>query len=469
MLNKQHVAGHWNLWLATGAAAILLALFLGYGFLSPGTYYDDDISHYLIARGSWLHPSLLWDTWGRPAFTMLYAPISLLGFGAARAFSAVIALITCLLAAQVAKSYGARAWWIAVPLTGLQPELLRQAFSVSTELTAAFLLCAALVAYKNERWTLLGLIAGFIPLARYELLPVLAVLGVILLRKRAFAGFALLAVPMATQNILNAVTQGSLLHLLFPLDYAAGVHPGQGKFDYGDSSPLHYLLASPKIFGWVTVLLMLWGAIRSRFGLLHAIIVIGFAVLAISSGSLVPKNVPVYPRYATIISPAIGILAAIGFDRLWPKVSAAAEPRTMPGTRIPLAHLAGILAALVLAAPTIAAVKPFLLSPERMAVMDTARWFQAGPYANRLVVCSHVWFPYATGLDRYDSRVYRFMNPQAVESAPPGSIIIWDRHYSPRLHFLVPLDTLQDNPRFRLLRHRTAWRNFDIYVFEKMF
>lgn len=466
MQDNKQAAERWNLALAIGSGLVFLAVALFYGFLSPGAYYDDDISHYLIARSTWHHPMLLWNTWGRPGFTALYAPVSLLGFGAARAFSAVLALAACFIAARVARLYGARWWWVAVPLTAFQPEHLRQAFSTSTELSAAFFLCAALLAYKSGRWTLLGLLAGITPLARYELIPVCAVFGVILLRKRAYAGLALLVLPMATQNILNAVTGGGLQALLFPFDYAAGAHPNQGVFDYADNSPFYYLLASPKIFGWIPVLLMLWGAIRSRVGLLHTIIAMVFVLLAVATGAIVPKNVPVYHRYAAIISPIVGVLAAVGFDRLW---SAAAGARDLPGTRIPIPHLAGVLAAIALAAQTASAVKPFMLTPARMTAMEAARWFKSSPYADRLVVCSHVWFAYAADLDRHDTSTYLSMTADAIEAAPPGSIIVWDRHYSPRLHFLVPLEYLQDPNRFRPLYRGAGGRKFEIHVFEKMF
>ncbi len=131
--------------------------------------------------------------------------------------------------------------------------------------------------------------------------------------------------------------------------------------------------------------------------------------------------------------------------------------------------MAGILVAVILGARTVAAVRPFILTPERMAVLETARWFRASPFTDRLVVSSHVWFAYAADMDRYNPRIHRFMNPASVESAPPGSIIIWDRHFSPRLHFLVPLETLQDPARFRPLYRGAGGRKFDIHVFEKMF
>ena len=458
----------WNVRLAWGAAIAALAIFILYGLFSNGTYNDDDISHYLIARFSWLHPSLLWDTWGRPAFTVLYAPVALFGFGAARAFSAVLATLTCVITARVARVYGARLWWLAIPLTALQPEFLRQGFSTLTELTGALFLALALLAFRHRRWTWLGLAAGVLPLARDELLPISAIFGLILLKERSNKGLVLLVLPMAVQNILNAMTQGSAAPLLFPFNYALGAQPGQGTFDYADNHPLYYLIHSPEIFGWIPLILLAWGLLRLRPGLLHAILLTAFAILAIASGALVPQNAPAYHRYAATLGPLVGLLATIGFDRLWSARIFARLTRPVPFARIPALQLAGVLLVLAFAVMTLPGMKPFRLSRERMTVIDTARWFETGPYSDRVVVCSHVWFAYATGIDRFDPRVYMTTTPEHIETAPPGSLIIWDTHYSPRLSFCTPLESLKDNPGFRLLHHRAANETFNIYVFEKL-
>ena len=127
--------------LAVAAALLVTAVAAVYGLLSTGTYYDDDIAHYLIARYAWKHPGLFMQTWGRPAFTILYAPAAALGFGAVRCFSAVLAGVVCFMAARLAKLYGVRWYWLAALLTGFQPEVLKLAFSCLTELTFMFILC----------------------------------------------------------------------------------------------------------------------------------------------------------------------------------------------------------------------------------------------------------------------------------------------------------------------------------------
>jgi hypothetical protein len=53
----------------------LFLLFIWYGFRSTGTYYDDDIAHYLIARFSWQHPVLFLNTSaGQPSRSAMLQP-----------------------------------------------------------------------------------------------------------------------------------------------------------------------------------------------------------------------------------------------------------------------------------------------------------------------------------------------------------------------------------------------------------
>ena len=66
------------------AAFTLLGLVLSItmGVLSDGTHQDDDLTHYQMARWAWHYPAYLLDNWGRPGFTIPYAPAAGLGWGA---------------------------------------------------------------------------------------------------------------------------------------------------------------------------------------------------------------------------------------------------------------------------------------------------------------------------------------------------------------------------------------------------
>ena len=56
----------------------------------------------------------------------------------------------------------------------------------------------------------------------------------------------------------------------------------------------------------------------------------------------------------------------------------------------------------------------------------------------------------------------------AIESAPPGTMIIWDSHYSIRPPEGMQLRDFKFDPRFRMLKESIATnRRFAAYVIEK--
>lgn len=297
-------------------ALAVLALSATAALLSSGVYYDDDLAHYLIARFSWQHPELLLDTWGRPAFTLLYAPAAALGFVPARLFSALLLAATALAAARLAELHGVRRPWLAVLLVGLQPELLRQGFSTLTELVFALLLTLALIAARQERWAPMALAAGWLPLARYESLPLVAAFGLLLLARRRWGLVPLLAAPLLLQNGFHALREGQPALLLFPLDQLFGLRASAPSFDYGLGDPLYYLQRAPEAYGAAIFALCVLGMLRVRFGLLQASVLITVAVLCFSYWRLTEAGVAGYVRHLAVVAAPVGVLAALGAERI---------------------------------------------------------------------------------------------------------------------------------------------------------
>jgi hypothetical protein len=445
----------WDIHERVTLAACLLVtiLAIAYGLLSTGTYTDDDIAHYLIAKYSWKHPSLFLYTWGRPAFTILYAPAALLGFDAVRVFSALLAGVVCLLAARAAKLYGVRWYWLAALLTGFQPEFLRQGFSSLTQLTFMLLLCGSLIAYRKQRWAWMAFLAGWMPLARYESVPIVIVLAALLLQVRKPALLLLLAGPFAIHNVYHAVELGTASALLFPLDQVMGVRPGANTYNFEPGHPLHYIRLMPTAFGWVALLLALWGAVRSRFGLLQLSVLLLVGVVSVIQWRFPHVGIPPdWPLYLSICCPAVGILAAVGFEKIFRGETAKAW---------------GIGVLVAAAVMTLIQVRPFQITRERIMASEAGRWFITGEYRDRLVLGSHVWFYHSAGLDRFDEKVSQRITPDNLRAAPDGTIVVWDSHYSHRLQYKTPLRMLTGNPQCREIRR---WENgrTRIIVFEKL-
>lgn len=490
---------HAPLALALLAAVAVTALSAAFALASTGVYYDDDLAHYMIARFAWRHPELFLNTWGRPGFTMLYAPAAALGFVPARLFSALLAGATALAAAYLAQLHGVQRSWLAALLTGAQPELLRQGFSTLTELVFALMLALGLIAARRERWAWLALAAGWLPLARYESLPLVAIVGVLLLVKGQWRLLPLLALPLLAQNSFYALRESNLALLLFPLDQALGVRASAPSFDYGTGDPLYYLNLAPVAFGPAIFALACLGMVRARPGLLQFSVLTMLAVLSLTYWLLPGAGVAGYVRHLAMVAPAVGVLAAIGLER----IAAPRAQASIPGWLIPLLGVglalwlglrnmyagalvaaAGALLPLVPRATLRAAettilgigalavvtaalhVRPFQLVEEQQIAIAAGQWLGSSPYATRFTLGSHIWHQYAAGLDPYDPARFRGITPVEVATAPPGTVIVWDSHYSHRLVWNTPLELLQDPQRFQLLK---AWERptFQLYIFEK--
>jgi hypothetical protein len=445
---------------------MLTILFISYGVRSTGTYYDDDIAHFLIARFSWKHPELFFNTWGRPTFTILYAPIAILGFSAVKIFSAVIAGATCLGGIYLARLYNVRWYWLAAIFIGLQPEFLRQSFSSLTELSFAFVFCIALIAYKKQKWTVMALASGLMPLARYESLPIVLVFALILIQRKKFYLLLLVAAPLFIQNSFWAIKEQTLSFLLFPFDKVLGIAPNTVKFDYGTGDALYYIRSLPAAYGVIGFVLMCYGALREKFGILHICIGLTIGTLSITYWLIPSAGIAGYVRHLSIMAPAVGVLSAIGLEKLFDSFTAA-FPASLQHRLEIAASAAKILLLIILAVFTVSKVQPFYINKEQQVVLQAAHWLGDSAYKDQPVLSSHTYFTYGVDLYGFDSSRLMPITLENIRQSPKGSIIVWDSHYSHRLKWKTPLDILQDGTRFRLLQYWNS-RNFKLLIYEKL-
>jgi hypothetical protein len=137
-----------------------------------------------------------------------------------------------------------------------------------------------------------------------------------------------------------------------------------------------------------------------------------------------------------------------------------------------LARRAPLGAALLLAIALLYAVTaepPLKPDPEQEAVLALSTWFAGSEWAAAPVIASHPWFLRELAASgRLPAGGVPLVKRSAIEAAPPGTVIIWDSHYSIRPPEGMQLRDFKFDPRFRLLRESIATnRRFAAYAIAK--
>lgn len=486
----------------------ICALFICFAAMSKGTYQDDDIAHFLLAKFAPRHPQLLFNVWGRPVLTTLYVPVAQISLFYARLLSAILATVTAWLTVLLARQRGVPGHKFTVwVLVAFQPQFFLLAFSVLTELVFAWLLLLALLAFAYKRYKLAVAASAFLPLARYESVVVILVIVVwlILIRKARLVPW--LFMPLLLWNTYWAVELKHWQHLLFPFNRAL---EGPGfTYDYGTGSLFHYPQLLPEAIGSIVLVLFLIGFIHrlmQRIELSHLVMVTLFSLYVVGYWQAPGIGMAGYTRHLVTLSPIFGVYAAEGLAVLsgrrkyrhgdivtlfvlggagvlfyvvdqrtaallcWGGVAASLLVQVLahccPDVRTHIGRGVTLVAVLAVVLTTLSVVRPFELTLEQLAVQEAVDWYRATGADQRLTLGAHVWFTYLNGLDPYETQRYRALTPESLEEAPEGAIVVWDSHYAHRLNYGVPLSMLIDSGCYALLQDFGSG-GFHLHIFEK--
>jgi hypothetical protein len=101
--------------------------------------------------------------------------------------------------------------------------------------------------------------------------------------------------------------------------------------------------------------------------------------------------------------------------------------------------------------------KPIKLDPERKAAQSLAIWWEKEyNEGKKPTLCNHIFFYHSLGAVFGEDKRFGQLTKAGLQSAPIGTICIWDLHYSNRPEYKTdtPLEFFVNNPNFR---------EFDIY------
>ncbi len=495
------------IWVTSGA---LFVLFAALGFLSEGYFTDDDVSRYQSARIAFSHPDRLVGLWTRPAFMILYALPSQLGYAGVEVTTALVSALTCFFTWRAAQHLDEPHPFLAAAFVAFQPLFLLLSFSGLTEPLAALFAAISLERFFAGRDKTSAFFAALIPLARLEMSLALIVWGVLFLRKKKWAAIFILPLGVVAWNLGGALLTGDglfLYHAVFQ-ERERGIIDAPGA--------LHYLRGVVYVFGPVLtffLLLGLPGTLRNRSRvLLWVPPVMIFAYLSYSSAQTGSLQSAGYYRHLVSLSPFIALIGIHGFNEWFLRRTGRWQVLTMlvacalcyllfsqvilnryvAGTDkqyvgliyfvvltlLGLFSIVGrtwwarsavrgvVVIGLVISMAGYVFGKHGLLklNPEQSAVRDAGRWYLEQGY-DGTVLSNHSLFHFEVGLNAYTAPP---LTPATMDSVEVGSIALWEGHYGFKRGG-VQLPGLESEREWRVLRRALGpERQFFTVALEKV-
>lgn len=464
-------------------------------------------------REFWYEPHVILGNWPKTGFKLLFAPVALLGTTAVLVANSLVTAGCCYLSYRLAESLGSRMPLLAWVFLALQPLWLQMSFRCFPEALAGLVLLSALLSHCRGRLLQAALLVSYSTLIRQELYLLLPLYGVVLLfRKNPVAVLALTLFPVlysiwgwaATGDrlfLVNQVTQHS--------ESIRAAFPRHG-FD-------HYFLMSPTIFGTlgVTFFFVYLGQAIFYRRRVHWLILVPLATYLLVHSLFNATSFTFGPatggplRYMTVISPLVAVLAAVAAERLlqYPGPRSrfklhfllvplllsvvlfmsrkhnnigfigGTDPVPAITTAIALAVVTfassrkQLVAALVVCTVsfTVLTVRPIRLSSEDAIMKRVATWASEHDLPAAPVLVDHPMFFYYLGKVRAEFPAGALkVTTDNVDTAAPGTTILWDSHYSYRPEFqqdqLVFNELYEDTERFRILTQPRYFSDQDFWL-----
>lgn len=501
------------------AAGVCLCVGLFYALNSPGTYQDDDLDRYYMARQVWRDPGLLIDRWGMPAAMIVYAiPARAAGYSGLEVTTVVVTTAAAVATGLAAQAAGMSFPWLALAFLFFQPLVLDLSYSGLAEPLAALILSLVLWEWYRGRRGRSVLMAGLLPLARIDMgLLTVATLaaGWRAVSWRVRAGAVL---PLLLWNAVGFVTTGEPLFV-----FGLG-----GSRPLNSLGPFHYVQNIMSVVGPVVIFFVVWAVVAravsgSRvsakpgfpaFALVLALV--HLVELSLLAWEALPFGRSIgFLRHLVASSPATALVAVWAFGNWftakaqrrplriffalgWTALAFALLSHELIGHTIVgegrreyvwivtgILGIAGVLyssrktgirrtwiaagVAVLACGLSLVTVRPIALDSERTAIQKAVEHLEKWHAQNSVVYTNHPWFVFLSGRDRYDKGTTPPLTKESLKNARPGSFVLWENHYGNRLWGDVPIAWLQQDPRFEPILQLTAGENdaFQVAVFRR--
>jgi len=476
---------------------------------SQGFYQDDEISQYLNMLQFWGDPASILGNNPKPGYKIFMVLPALLGYEPVLLVNSLFAALTVFFTYKLLKVYDINYAYFGAMLLALQPLFFDLSFRSYSEIFTSLVIIIFLILYKKEKFILSGLILGYVFTIRQEIAILCLIVGVIFLMKKKYIAFIAIGVFPLIYNFLGYLKTGSMT---FVFDEIKAV----SALKYNSQDILHYFKVYIFIVGPISFVLFLEGFFAffadkkrkeyfEKYLLFYLTFIIIFLVQIYTMWNSGPN--PGNWRYLLHISPICAFFATVGLNNLINKkykllhyvitivaliITLAFFSYKSDGFKLLteadytkaifiilffavtffVKNLRDISLILILLAGIYLAIDftPKKLSPENLAIKSTSEFINSSEYISKPVLTNNSLLMFYSEGYKKNRKNFNSINLNNLNSSAKGTIIVWDTHYGfrPEWKSDVPLDTLQKNQNYKLLKQIPSTdRRFSTFVFEK--
>lgn len=445
--------------------ALVFLLFVTNLILSSGfTGGAESIWHFNYSYNALKHPSLLFDIWAKPFYTLISAPFALFGFKAIQLFNILLAIIAGLFSYLVAKELKMKQPILAIILCSFTPVFTYTIFSGLTEILFALIVVMVSYLMLKNRFLLASILVSLLPFVRPEGIFLIPIYAIYLIYRREYRSMPFMLLGLLIYSVIGGIVNSDFFWIITQ-------NPYRGETGlYGTGSFFQYIKRSPGYFGIPNEIFYVTGLVAGITLYLRSkkeyskefflVILPFFAYLLIHSfmwwtgwGNSQGSN-----RYMAAIVPLMAVMSTRGltlfslmfeilFKSVWIRVAAL---------------YIGIIS--VIHIPFAVQNYPIKLDSYNKLVKQASKWIKANGLDKNEIYFKDSNIPSKLGINPFDTTISKnaFNKKIALgNNVKEGTIIIYDERYFPVDG--IEFDSLVQNKNFELQKVFEPEKNYKVY------
>lgn len=423
----------------------LISVFIVYFFNGTGQEADS-YHHHLIAKYAFQYPTLFFDHWGKPFYTLLSAPLAQFGFYGSKYFNLLCSLTALFFTYLIAKALQFKSAHLVIWIGFLIPLNFQVNFSAFTEPLFACLLLISIYLMSRSHARSSLLLISFLPMVRSEGLLIIGIFALYSLWNKKYRQLPLLLVGQTIFSLAAwLIYSKSPFWVIREIPYASTSSP------YGQGELFHFPEQLFYICGPVFLGLFLLGLIRTLFqgasqDRFFSILIVGsflsFFIFHAVAWKLGWFNSMGLKRVFGAVTPLMALIMLYGMNLLdeW-------SQKLQKAKWIKLAVVATAAGLLFSRGPAgIDWSHEMNLSPSQKLADRTGTFILSKQVPFDRLIYADRFLHHSLHNDPYDPLKSKLLNSQALADLKQNDLIIWDNWHAP-VDFGITQQAVEQLPR----------------------